>query len=96
MRNIFCKHYSKCLDRSIAEDLLFDCKGCTHYEKSEKPDSDIFGCYFLNIAIFLPEAYRSYRKMEKTGDLATFAKFERLISELFVRYGFLEIVYPGG
>ena len=52
MRNIFCKHYSKCLDRSIAEDLLFDCKGCTHYEKSENPDSDIFGCYLLVLAIF--------------------------------------------
>ena len=83
-RKVWCKHYSEYLDKAITEDLQFNCNGCTHYEKSEGSSSDIFGCYLLILAIFLPEAYRSYRKVEKRGDLATLNKFERLISELFV------------
>lgn len=83
-RKIWCKHYNECLDKAIAEDKPFNCKGCIHYEKSEGSPGDIFGCYLLILAVFLPEAYRSYRKVEKHGDPATLAKFERLISELFV------------
>ena len=82
-RKVWCKRYSKCLDQAIAEDLPFNCNGCTHYEKSEGSSSDIFGCYLLLLAIFLPEVYRSYRKVEKSGALVTLGKFERLISELF-------------
>lgn len=83
-RNVFCPHYSDCLDQAVETGKNFNCGGCKHeYERSAESQSDTFGCYLLIIAVYFPEIYKSYRRIEKAGDIVILNRSQRLIMDFF-------------
>jgi len=81
-RNVWCKYYNKCLDRAVETGKDFTCKGCKYEnDRHQESNSDNFGSYLLLLAIYFPESYRSYRRIEKSGNLVIVNKFERLITD---------------
>ena len=68
--NIWCKHYSQCLDRAVRIGERFDCIGCEFENNRDgKDEFDMFGYYLLLTAIFFPDAYREFREEKRRQNL---------------------------
>ncbi len=70
MRNLFCPHYKKCLDRAARLDLSdFDCAGCSHYnDHADLEEISFFPYWSLIGAIFRPEDFRKFKRETKNED----------------------------
>jgi len=70
-RNVWCKHYDRCLDRAVETGQPFDCAGC-EFEKNQdgRPEIlDMFPVYSLLAAIFYPKIHKAYQKDKATMTL---------------------------
>jgi len=64
MRNPFCKKYDICLDCAAKQDFKFDCSECARMMTNSVEVLDLKGCHLLLWAIFKPELYKKFRKLE--------------------------------
>ena len=62
MRNLFCPHYSQCLDEAVRRNLpSVECSGCEHrFEAEPLTAIEFFKCCLLFAAIFRPEVLKEY------------------------------------
>ena len=83
-RNVFCPYYNDCLDNAVKTGEIFSCKDCEfENERAEENQLDTFGCYLFLLAIYFPEAYRGYRRIERAGDLVILNRAEEFIMDFF-------------
>ena len=68
-RNIWCRHYVRCLDRAVMEDSNFDCAGCRFkFDDSGKTVAFDFIHDFLFVAaVFFPRVYAVFQQIRKKG-----------------------------
>ena len=57
IRNVWCKHYARCLDKAVATGKRFDCAGCEFRDDESGKDDicDFLGCALLIAALFYPK-----------------------------------------
>jgi hypothetical protein len=68
-RNVWCRHYAKCLDEAVMKDSNFDCAHCRfEFDESAKTKTfDAIHDFLFLIALFFPRTFCVFQKVLKKG-----------------------------